>query len=199
MILKAENIAKAFGKKKVLRDVSFEMQPGALIGVVGENGSGKSTLLKIIVGRWKADRGEVFINGKLGYCPQNPHLFSQLTVDENLKYFSTAYGIDKKDLSDMGEELLEHFNFEKYRKEKIAYLSGGTQQKLNLSIALLHKPNLLILDEPYNGFDWDTYERFWDYTDRLRKMGCAILIVTHLLSEKKRFDRIYDLRNGRLI
>ena len=114
-------------------------------------------------------------------------------------YFSTAYGISKKVFSNQREALLAHFNFKKYQNEKIANLSGGTQQKLNLSIAILHKPDLLILDEPYNGFDWDTYLKFWDYTDQLLKDGCAILIVTHFLSEKKRFDQINKLENGYLI
>ena len=198
MILKAENIAKSFGKKKVLKDVSFEMKSGSLCGIVGENGSGKSTLLKIIVGEWKANRGNILVNGRLGYCPQIVPLFSQLTVEEHFVYFSAAYGIKKADSLKRYEELLDHFNYLEYRKEKIANLSGGTQQKLNLTIALLHEPNLLILDEPYNGFDWDTYLRFWDYTDQLLKKDCAILIVTHLLSEKERFDRIYDLENGYL-
>ncbi|MCK5371093.1 MAG: ABC transporter ATP-binding protein [Cyclobacteriaceae bacterium] len=198
MILKTENIAKAFGKKKVLTDVSFKMEPGSLCGIVGENGSGKSTLLKIIVGEWKADRGKISVNGKLGYCPQKALLFSQLTVKEHFLYFSAAYGIEKTELLSRCEGLLDYFNFKKYRQQKIVNLSGGTQQKLNLSIALLHQPNLLILDEPYNGFDWDTYLRFWDYTNQLRKKGCAILVVSHLLSEKKRFDRIYNLENGYL-
>lgn len=198
MILKTEHIAKTFGKKSVLKDVSFKMESGALCGIVGENGSGKSTLLKIIVGEWKADRGKISVKGKLGYCPQEAMLFSQLTIEENFLYFSTAYGIGKTQLLNRLEELMDHFNFKKYRKEKIINLSGGTQQKLNLSIALLHEPKLLILDEPYNGFDWDTYLRFWDYTNELRKKNCAILIVTHLLTEKNRFDHIFDLENGYL-
>jgi ABC-2 type transport system ATP-binding protein len=199
MIFKAENIAKSFGKKIVLRDVSFEMEKGSLCGIVGENGSGKSTLLRIIVGELKADSGKVSINGKFGYCPQNTLLFSQLTVDEHFRYFSAAYGIEKDELRNRCEELMDHFNFKKFSGEKIAKLSGGTQQKLNLSIALILQPDLLILDEPYNGFDWDTYLMFWDYTGRLREKGCAILVVTHMLSEKERFDRIYKLENGYLI
>ena len=198
MILKVENIAKAFGNNQVLKNVSFEMNPSSLFGIVGENGSGKSTLLKIIVGEWKPDRGIISVKSRLGYCPQNTLLFSQLTVDENLRYFAVAYGIEKSELSNQSEALMNFFNFKKYRKERIANLSGGTQQKLNLAIALLHQPQLLILDEPYSGFDWDTYLRFWDYTNQLRKEGCAILIVTHLLTEKNRFDRVFNLENGQL-
>lgn len=199
MILKTSHIAKSFGRKKVLMDVSFEIKSGSLSGIVGENGSGKSTLLKIIVGEWRANSGNILVNGKIGYCPQKALLFPQLTVNEHFNYFSTAYGIDKNEVLNQREALLSHFNFKKYQKEKIANLSGGTQQKLNLSIAILHKPELLILDEPYNGFDWDTYLKFWDYADLLKKDGCAILIVTHFLSEKKRFDKIYTLKNGCLL
>ena len=93
---------------------------------------------------------------------------------------------------------MEYFNFKRYRSERITNLSGGTQQKLSLAIALLHQPKLLILDEPYSVFDWDTYLRFWDLTYKLREEGCAILVVTHLLTDKKQFDRIYNLELGQI-
>jgi len=194
-----ENIAKAFGRNKVLKNVSFEMNHSSLYGIAGENGSGKSTLLKIIVGEWKSDHGSISMNGRLGYCPQKTLLFSHLTIDEHFNYFAAAYGIHKNELSSRTELLMNHFNFKRYRNERIARLSGGTLQKISLAIALLHRPDLLILDEPYNGFDWDTYLRFWDYTNQLKGEGCAILIVTHLITEKERFDRIYNLIQGELI
>lgn len=196
MMLKVENIAKTFGKNKVLKDVSFEMNPGSLYGIAGENGSGKSTLLKIIVGEWKSDGGTILSTGRLGYCPQQTLLFAQLTIDEHFQYFAAAYGLEKETWVRQSELLMDQFNFRKYRKDRVANLSGGTQQKLNLSIALLHQPDVLILDEPYSGFDWDTYLRFWDYTIQLQKEGCAILVVTHLITEKARFDKVYNLTEG---
>jgi len=199
VIFNSEHIAKSFGKNKVLKDVSFQLEAGTITGIVGENGSGKSVLMEIIVGVRSADKGTVNKNGRIGYCPQRTMLFPHLTVEEHFIYFAVAYGIDKEQSKRRSEELLHHFNYKKYQQEKIINLSGGTQQKLNLSIALLHEPDLLILDEPYNGFDWDTYQRFWDYTNHLKKQGCAILIVTHLLSEKERLDRIYELENGILV
>ena len=199
MILKSEHIAKSFGRKKVLKDITFQIEAGSLTGIVGENGSGKSTLMKIIVGEQNADKGKIYANGKIGYCPQEAVLFPQLTILEHFDYFSVAYGIGKEQSKRRSEELLDHFNYSQYKKERIFNLSGGTQQKLNLSIALLHEPDLLILDEPYNGFDWDTYLRFWDYTDQFKNQGCTILIVTHFLSEKERFDNIFDLENGILL
>jgi ABC-2 type transport system ATP-binding protein len=199
MVLKVENIAKAFGNNKVLRDVSFDMNPSSLIGIVGENGSGKSTLLKIIVGEWKSDMGNISVKGRLGYCPQKTLLFSQLTVDEHFQYFASAYRIEKTELFNRTETLMNFFNFKKFRKERIANLSGGTQQKISLAIALIHQPDLLILDEPYNGFDWDTYLKFWEYTAQLKKEGCAILIVAHFITEKDRFDKVFNLVQGKLI
>ncbi len=196
MILRLEHIAKSFGRNKVLKDISLQLEAGSITGIVGENGSGKSVLMEIIVGVRSANNGTVNKNGRIGYCPQNTILFPHLTVQEHFIYFSVAYNVGRKQLKTRSEELLHHFNYKKYQQEKIINLSGGTQQKLNLSLALLHNPDLLILDEPYNGFDWDTYQRFWDYTNHLKKRGCAILIVTHLLSEKERLDTIYELENG---
>jgi len=199
MILSIEHISKSFGSNKVLRDISFELEANTITGIVGENGSGKSVLMEIIVGVRSPNKGIVNKNGKIGYCPQRALLFPHLTVQEHFKYFSVAYGIDTEQSNELSEELLNHFNFKKYNNERINNLSGGTQQKLNLSIALLNEPDLLILDEPYNGFDWDTYQKFWNYTEHLKKKGCAILVVSHLLSEKERFDHIFELENGILV
>ncbi len=197
-MLTVENISKKFGRNSVLRDVSFEMDQNMLYGIVGENGSGKTTLLKVIVGEWKPDRGSVSLTGRLGYCPQQTLLFSHLTVDEHFSYFAAAYRIDRVTLASRSNDLMDFFNFRKFRNEKVYELSGGTMQKLNLSLALLPQPDLLVLDEPYNGFDWDTYVHFWEYTGKLKKAGCSILVVAHLITEKERFDKVFNLVQGRL-
>lgn len=199
MILKASHIAKTFGSKEVLKDVSFHMDKGSLIGIVGENGSGKSTLLNILVGRYAADQGEIKLKGEIGFCPQKPLIFPQLTVDEHFQYFAAAYQLPKEQWEASSENLLDQFHFEKYRDQRVSSLSGGTQQKLNLSLALLHDPEILILDEPYNGFDWETYQRFWAYSSSLKAKGHAILIVTHLVTDTHLFDHIFQLNEGRLI
>ena len=198
MVLSATHIYKSFGKKEVLRDLSLEVAPSTLCGIVGENGSGKSTLLKILVGEWKPGSGVVTTSGQIGYCPQRITLFPQLTVEEHFRYFAAAFGISSRQRNAQQAHLLEYFNFGKWLEEKVAHLSGGTAQKLNLSLALLHKPELLILDEPYSGFDWDTYQHFWNNVEKLRGEGCAILVVSHFITEKELFDRIYEMKNGQL-
>ncbi|MCO6491360.1 MAG: ABC transporter ATP-binding protein [Phaeodactylibacter sp.] len=203
MMLRVENIAKSFGRKAVLKGVSFQLAEGSMSGIVGENGSGKSTLLKIVVGAMRADSGRVAAAGRLGYCPQEAQLFSQLTVPEHFQYFAAAYGLpargkDSRNWETTRDQLLEHFQFGHYGRERVAHLSGGTRQKLNLCLALFHRPELLVLDEPYNGFDWETYLRFWEYAEKFQATGGTILVVTHLIADKERFGRIYNLKNGML-
>ena len=120
-------------------------------------------------------------------------------MDEHFAFFAAAYQLKQEAYKESIAQLTDYFAFGKYLNQKVAYLSGGTAQKLNLCLALMHKPKLLILDEPYNGFDWDTYLKFWDYAKNLRNMNCALLIVSHFITEKKMFDHIYTLKNGQLI
>ena len=200
-VLQARSIKKAFGRKQVLQEVSLNLFAGELVGLVGENGSGKSTLLRILVGALRADNGAIHISGKLAYCPQKPLLFDDMTVLENFRYFAAAYGLtDGGDESWKArqDELLLFFQYERYKNDRVRFLSGGTRQKLNLSIALLPNPTLLLLDEPYAGFDWETYLRFWEYSTNLLDQQCCILVVTHFIQDQTRFDRILKLKNGQL-
>ena len=181
----------------VLRGADLHIEPGELIGLVGENGSGKSTLMKIIVGMLARDGGSVELRGRLGYCPQQPLLWEKLTVAEHFELFASAYSLDDAAAATAQERLLNELQFERYRRFRVEELSGGTRQKLNLALALMHQPQLLLLDEPYAGFDWETYMRFCDLAEGRRAEGMAILIVSHLLSERERLTRIYELREGR--
>jgi ABC-2 type transport system ATP-binding protein len=193
-VLYVQDIEKSFGRHKVLTGVSFEIAPGTLVGIVGENGAGKSTLLKILAGELQPNRGQVVRRGALGYCPQQVLLHDSLTVNQHLDYFRAAYGLS--DLPHAGE-LIEQLGYSHYRTAVVRTLSGGTKQKLNLTLALMHRPQILLLDEPYQGFDWETYLSFWDLTDELRAHGCAVLVISHLFFEQQRFDELYQLQHGR--
>jgi ABC-type multidrug transport system ATPase subunit len=164
-----------------------------MVAVVGENGAGKSTLLRILAGTLGADAGVVRVAGSIGYCPQVPVLNDNLTVDQHLAYFAAAYRLRS---SDRARQLVADLAFGTYRGRVAGDLSGGTRQKLNLTLALMHDPSVLLLDEPYQGFDWETYLRFWDLVDDLRNRGTAIVVISHLVFEESRFDALYDLVDG---
>jgi ABC-type multidrug transport system ATPase subunit len=195
-LLEVEHVAHAFGRQKVLTDVTFSVGEGQLVGVTGENGSGKSTLLQIIAGILKADSGKVKLPVKMGYCPQETLLFEQLTVYEHFKCWATGYGLAEKTWQVRMHSLLEQFRFAAHVRKRVAHLSGGTKQKLNLSLALLHEPGLLVLDEPYSGFDWETYLRFWDYAEGVVQSLRSVLVVSHFIHDRERFHHIFNLQNG---
>jgi ABC-type multidrug transport system ATPase subunit len=206
-LLRAEDVSKSFHRGlpprrrtvEVLKGASLMVCEGELVGLVGENGSGKSTLMQIVVGLLASDGGEVWEAGRLGYCPQQPMLWDKLTVDEHFELFARAYGLDEQARERAVDGLLSELQFERYRRYRVEELSGGTRQKLNLALALMHEPSVLLLDEPYSGFDWETYVRFWEMSERRRDNGMGILIVSHLLAERERLDRVYELREGRAI
>lgn len=194
--LQAREVYKSYGRRQVLRGADLTVRAGQLVAVVGENGAGKSTLLKALAGTLAIDRGQIDLAGTLGYCPQDPVVNDNLTVDQHLRYFAAAYHLP--DLR-RGDELVDRLGYREYRHRAAGTLSGGTRQKLNLTLALLHDPDLLLLDEPYQGFDWDTYLRFWDLVTDLRTHGKAIVVITHLIFEQGRFDQLADLTGGRLV
>lgn len=195
VVLRARDVRKGYRRHSVLRGVDLDVATGQLVGIVGENGAGKSTLLKTLAGTLAVDAGRVEVAGTLGFCPQEPVVNNHLTVEEHLRYFAAAYRLP--DLT-RGDELMERLGFTRYRGQRAGALSGGTRQKLNLTLALLHDPDLLLLDEPYQGFDWETYLRFWDVVGDLRQRGTAIVLITHLVFEQDRFDVLATLADGRM-
>jgi ABC-type multidrug transport system ATPase subunit len=203
-VLRIEHLQKSYTagmpprrrRSEVLRDASLMVCIGEIVGLVGENGSGKSTLMQVVVGMLERDGGQVDRLGRVGYCPQVPMLWEKLTVDEHFALFAQAYRLDDGARERAVSALVDELGFERYRGYRVEALSGGTRQKLNLALALMHEPALLLLDEPYSGFDWETYLRFWEMSERRRDAGMGILIVSHFLTERERLDRIYELRDG---
>jgi ABC-type multidrug transport system ATPase subunit len=197
--LAVSGVSRRFGRRAVLHGVSFAVAAGEIVGVVGENGAGKSTLLRIVAGLLRPTAGAVHVAGTLGYCDQEPHLAPDLTVSEHFAYFARAYGLrSSRAWHEAREALLEQLGFGRYAGYRVSQLSGGTRQKLHLSLALLHDPDLLVLDEPYSAFDWDTYLRFWTLAETRQRQGAAILIVSHLVHERERFTRVHALDGGSL-
>jgi ABC-2 type transport system ATP-binding protein len=206
-VLAARGIAKTYTRGiwprrtslNVLRGTDLTLGPGEIVGLVGENGSGKSTLMKILVGSIDRDQGTITTSGSVGYCPQDPILYERLTCDEHFGLFGRAYEMTDEDVNEARSEIYDTLGFAEWRNSRVEELSGGTRAKLNLGLALLPDPDLLLLDEPYAGFDWDTYQRFWQLTRTRRDAGRSLLIISHFITDAERFDRIYDLIDGKAV
>jgi ABC-type multidrug transport system ATPase subunit len=207
VVLAAAGIEKSYRRgiwparrtRPVLRGADLTLRPGEVVGLVGENGSGKSTLMKILVGSLAPDAGAVTRTGRVGYCPQEPVVYERLTCDEHFELFGRAYGMSPADELRSRRAIYAALGFDRYAATRADQLSGGTLAKLNLGLALLPDPEVLLLDEPYAGFDWDTYLRFWDLVAARRDDGRTVLIISHFVADEERFDRIVDLRDGQAV
>ena len=206
-VLAASGIVKSYRRgvwpvrreARVLRGADLALRPGETVGLVGENGSGKSTLMKILVGALRPDAGGVARAGRLGYCPQEPLVYDRLTCDEHFELFGRAYGLLVEVERAARARLYDVLGFERYSGTRADQLSGGTLAKLNLGLALLADPQVLLLDEPYAGFDWDTYQRFWTIVAERRDAGRTVLIISHFVTDLERFDRVLELRDGKVV
>jgi len=206
-LLEASGIEKSYRRgvwparrdHQVLRGASLALYPGEVVGLVGANGAGKSTLMKILVGALAADAGSITRAGGLGYCPQEPVVYERLTCDEHFQLFGHAYGMTPEAERRSRRDLYAALGFERYATTRTGQLSGGTLAKLNLGLALLPDPAVLLLDEPYAGFDFDTYLKFWDLVAERRKNGRSVLIISHFVTDEERFDRIVTLRDGKTV
>ena len=191
--LEASGITERFGRKLVLDDVSLSVAAGEAVAIIGENGAGKSTLLRICAGLVGADRGQVSVSGRVGYCPQQPGLFDLLSADEHLALFAPALGLSRASAIRDGHELLAEFAFPVAECSQTRHLSGGARQKVNLALALLGGAGVLLLDEPYQGFDHGAYVSFWEHVARWKADGLGVVVVTHLLADTALVDRVVEL------
>jgi ABC-type multidrug transport system ATPase subunit len=191
--LAARGISKRYGSRVVLDDVTLTVRPGESVAIIGENGAGKSTLLRICAGLMRPDGGAVEIDGRVGYCPQQPGLFDLLSADEHLTLLAPALGLSRAEAIRQGHGLLAEFAFPIAERTQTRHLSGGARQKVNLALALLGGPSVLLLDEPYQGFDHGAYVSFWEHVARWSSEGLGVVVVTHLLADMDLVDRVVEL------
>jgi ABC-2 type transport system ATP-binding protein len=192
-LLEASAVVKSYGSKRVLDGVSFDARAGEAVAIIGENGAGKSTLLRICAGLIGPDSGRVAVGGRVGYCPQEPGLFDLLSADEHLALFAPGLGLSRDQGVREGRSVLSELGFPVGDRSQARHLSGGARQKLNLALALLGQARVLLLDEPYQGFDHGAYVSFWEHVSRWKATGMAVVIVTHLLTDVTLVDRVVEL------
>jgi ABC-type multidrug transport system ATPase subunit len=191
-------VKKSYGRLKVLKGCSFELNEGEFMGLVGENGSGKSTLIRCILGFTQVDSGRIELRGPVGYCPQDNILNHRYRVFEHFKLTEALYRKNNSIDSDFIEANIDRLKLRPFLKSIIGNLSSGTYQKVKFLTSIYHSPRLIILDEPYDGFDWRMYLVFWEIVKHLRSRGTAILMISHLIYDQENFDQIFELKEGYL-
>ncbi|HLO49872.1 MAG TPA: ABC transporter ATP-binding protein [Kamptonema sp.] len=208
-MLQIDKLTKSYGNRLVLQDLTLKILPGEIYGLLGPNGAGKTTTINIICNLLRADSGEITINNLpvseatkslIGVAPQENLLYKSLSCEENLNFFAQIYGLDRKRRRYQVRQCLKAVNLTDRANSSVETLSGGMQRRLNIAVALVHEPQLLILDEPTTGLDIEARYEIWDLILRLKSQGITILLTTHLLDEAERLcDRIGILKNGRIV
>ncbi|OKH40982.1 ABC transporter ATP-binding protein [[Phormidium ambiguum] IAM M-71] len=207
-MLLIENISKAYGKRQVLQNLNFKIDFGEVYGLLGPNGAGKTTTINIICNLLKADSGRIQINHQpvsektksiIGVAPQENLLYQALSCAENLNFFAQIYGLKGKVRKLQVEKCLAAVNLSDRANSPVETLSGGMKRRLNIALALVHEPKLLILDEPTTGLDIEARYEIWELIRNLKNQGITILLTTHLLDEAERLcQKIGILKNGQI-
>lgn len=205
----ARHLTKRYGHTVALDDLSFETDEGELYGIIGPDGAGKTTLLRILATLLTPDKGSAqmgtldvikdykAIRRSIGYMPGRFALYQDMTVEENLRFFATLFGTTVEENYHLVADIYKQI--EPFRKRRAGRLSGGMKQKLALSCALIHKPRVLLLDEPTTGVDPVSRHELWDMLGRLKREGITILVSTPYMDEASRCDRIALMQGGRFM
>ncbi|HWM64480.1 MAG TPA: ABC transporter ATP-binding protein [Solirubrobacterales bacterium] len=211
--LDIENLAKRYPTGvEALRGVSLRIETGELFGLLGPNGAGKSTMIHCTTGLAQPTGGEIRVFGHdaiddytearqaVGLAPQEPNLDWFLTVEETLDYHAGYFGMPKRERRERTTELLETFSLTEKRDERTRTLSGGMKRRLILARAMMHRPRLLILDEPTAGVDVELRLELWHYVQRINEEGTTILLTTHYIEEAEQLcDRVAFINEGRIV
>ena len=207
--IQVEHITKTFASVKALDDISFAVGKGELFGFIGPDGAGKTSLFRILTTLLLPDKGRASINGldvvkdyrkirqDIGYMPGRFSLYTDLSVEENLNFYATVFGTTVKENYDLIKDI--YIQIEPFKKRMAGKLSGGMKQKLALSCALIHKPSVLVLDEPTTGVDAVSRLEFWDMLNRLKKSGITIIVATPYMDEASLCDRVALIQDGRIM
>ncbi|PKL90915.1 MAG: ABC transporter ATP-binding protein [Candidatus Goldiibacteriota bacterium HGW-Goldbacteria-1] len=210
-IVSVNNLKKSFGKVEAVSGCSFEINSGEIFGLIGPDGAGKTTTLRMLAGIMHQDSGECTVLGyrlpkeaegakeHMGYMPQKFSLYTDLTVQENMEFFADIFSIDRMTLAKRLEPLLKMTRLEPFKDRLAGNLSGGMKQKLALMCTLIHRPKLLILDEPTTGVDPVSRREFWEILQEIRTEGVTLIVSTPYMDEAEWCSRVGLMYAGKFL
>jgi ABC-type multidrug transport system ATPase subunit len=208
-VIESSGVTKSFGSTQALDDITFSVNESEIFGFIGPDGAGKTTLFRIITTLLVPDKGNMKVLGmdsvsdykelrkNIGYMPGRFSLYQDLSVEENLNFYATVFGTNVEENYELISDIYSHI--EPFKKRLAGELSGGMKQKLALSCALIHKPRLLILDEPTTGVDAVSRSEFWDMLGKLHRYNITIVVSTPYMDEAIRCDRVALIQDGKLL
>jgi ABC-2 type transport system ATP-binding protein len=210
LAIEAVNLVKVFGGFRAVDSVNLRVEEGVIFGLLGPNGAGKTTTIRMILGLLKPSSGYVRVFGVdveknrrevlriTGYMPQHFSLYEDLTVEENMRLYASLFGLRGMEAEERMQELMDEFMLREFRGRLAGKLSGGMKQRLALAVSLLHKPRLLVVDEPTAGVDPPLRRYLWEKFRELKRRGVTILVTTHYMDEAENCDRIALMSRGRV-
>jgi ABC-2 type transport system ATP-binding protein len=205
-IISINNFSKNFGRKKAVNDLSFDVNQGDVFAFLGSNGSGKTTTIRCLLDIYQPDKGVLLINGKkythkmnkfIGYLPEERGIYTRAVVEELFLYFASLRGIKSEESKKLAKDYLERVGLIESKDKKVNQLSSGMQQKVQIGLTILHKPELLILDEPFRGLDPVNRQLFIEIFQELNKAGTTIMYSSHMIDEVQRLaNRLVIINKG---
>lgn len=211
LLLETENLVRTFGALHAVDGLDLQVRAGEMVGLVGPDGAGKTTTMRLLCGALRQNSGVIRVAGyeipaqvekareEIGYLAQRFSLYGDLTVKENLEFFSEVFDMDEADRKQRSQELLRFAGLEEFANRPAVALSGGMQKKLGLACALVHHPKVLLLDEPTGGVDPIARQEFWHLLIALLREGSAVLVSTPYMDEAMRFNRVIFMDHGRAL
>ena len=207
-MITVKKLVKRFGLKTILRGLDFEVQPGEIFGFLGANGAGKTTAMRMLCGLLVPSSGEAHVAGfdvykqrekikqNIGYMSQKFSLYEDLTVSENIKFYAGIYGLSNSEIKEKTDKLLKQLDLESEANQLVSSLPLGWRQKLSFSVAIIHEPRIVFLDEPTGGVDPVTRRQFWDLIYDASSRGITAFVTTHYMDEAEYCNRISIMVDG---
>jgi ABC-2 type transport system ATP-binding protein len=209
MAVQFDEVSFSYGRQEVFRDLTTRIPRGEICGILGANGAGKTTALRMLTGLLKPTKGSVMVLGeslhrnnrdKIGYMPQLNSLYQELSVEENVHFFARMYGISSREERKVAvDKVISLIDLNDRRRDSVSNLSGGMKQRVSLAVALVHSPELLVLDEPTVGLDPQLRASFWDHFISLANCGITIVVSSHTMDDANHCRRLIFLQEGHIV